>query len=154
MAGTGGRNEGAEAIKGYLDAAGFQTEIDVADPGRFYGSVWGNGWEDLVLMFSGNDVTYLVSAQSWWSHEPKANLASFHRPPELVALFDEALKMRTEEEQKAATEKIVQYMRDEALIIPLYHIPVAIITKPYVHTTYLSQGLVSWDFHDLWMDKH
>ena len=30
----GGRNTGAEAIKGYLDAAGFVTNIDIADPGR------------------------------------------------------------------------------------------------------------------------
>ena len=61
LAEAGGRNVGAEAIKGYLDAAGFVTNIDIADPGRFYGSVFGTGWKDLAFMFSGNDVTYLMS---------------------------------------------------------------------------------------------
>ena len=37
----------AEAIKGYLDAAGFKTNLDIADPGRFYGSMFGTGWKDL-----------------------------------------------------------------------------------------------------------
>ena len=64
---AGGSNTAAEAIKGYLDAAGFVTNIDIADPGRFYGSVFGTGWKDLALMFSGNDYNYLMSANAWWS---------------------------------------------------------------------------------------
>ena len=66
VAEAGGRNTGAEAIKGYLDAAGFVTNIDIADPGRFYGSVFGTGWKDLAFMFSGNDVNYLMSCCAWW----------------------------------------------------------------------------------------
>ena len=63
---AGGSNTAAEAIKGYLDAAGFVTNIDIGDPGRFYGSVFGAGWKDVALMFSGNDYNYLMSCNAWW----------------------------------------------------------------------------------------
>ncbi len=71
IAEAGGRSTGAEVVKGFLDAAGFITNIDIADAGRFYGSVFGTGWKDLAFMFSGNDVTYLMSCCAWWGRSPR-----------------------------------------------------------------------------------
>ncbi len=85
VAETGGRSTGAEAVKGYLDAAGFVTNIDIADAGRFYGSVFGTGWKDLALMFSGNDVTYLMSCAAWWSPTPKTNLTELRASRRVLA---------------------------------------------------------------------
>ena len=39
----------ATALKQYWDAAGIRTTIDMADPGRFYGGLYGGGWQDLLL---------------------------------------------------------------------------------------------------------
>lgn len=151
--GTGGRNEAAEAIKGYLDAVGIETEIDIADPGRFYGSVFGKGWEDLALMFSGTDVNYLVSASRWWGPEPMTNLASMKRSPALVDLFKTAMKARSDADQKAATAKIVKQITDDVQVIPVYHQPAGIIISPRVHTNYPRSGFVAWDFANTWIDK-
>lgn len=153
VAETGGRNAGAEAIKGYLDAAGFVTNIDIADPGRYYGSVFGTGWKDLAFMFSGNDVTYLMSCAAWWGPQPKTNLASFTRPPEFAALFEPALMARTEDEQIAATGKIVAMMADQALMIPVFHYPAGIVIQSSVHTEYpIEAGFVGWSWGTTWMD--
>ena len=150
--GTGGRNVAAEAVKGYLDAAGFQTNIDIADPGRFYGSVFGTGWTDLALMFSAVDVNYLISATRWWGPNPMTNLAGFKRPQPLIDLFNVAVKEQDAAGQEAATEKIVGEMTKEALMIPVYHFPASIIVKPTVHTEYPKAGLARWDYANTWMD--
>jgi peptide/nickel transport system substrate-binding protein len=155
VAEAGGRNTGAEAIKGYLDAAGFITNIDIADAGRFYGSVFGTGWKDLAFMFSGNDVTYLMSCAAWWSPTPKTNLASFQRPPEFAALFEPALMARTEEEQIEKTGDIVGMMNEKALMIPIFHYPATIVIQDYVHTEYpMEAGFVGWSWGTTWMDAH
>ena len=155
VAETGGRSTGAEAVKGYLDEAGFITTLDIADAGRFYGSVFGTGWDDLALMFSGNDVVYLMSCAAWWGPTPKTNLASFKRPDDFVALFEPALNARTEEEQIAKTEDIVRYMNEHALMIPLWQSPATLVIQDYVHCDYpMEAGFVGWSWEKTWMGEH
>jgi peptide/nickel transport system substrate-binding protein len=155
VAETGGRSTGAEAIKGYLDAAGFITNLDIADAGRFYGAVFGTGWKDVALMFSGNDVNYLMSCAAWWSPTPKTNLASFKRPAEFSALFEPAMMARTPEEQEAKTGEIVGMMNQEALMIPVYNSPNTLVIQPYVHTDYpMEAGFVGWSWEKTWMEAH
>jgi hypothetical protein len=150
---AGGSNTGAEAIKGYLDAAGFVTNIDIADPGRFYGSVFGTGWKDLAFMFSGNDYNYLMSCNAWWGPTPKTNLASFKRPDAFAALYTPVNQARTEAEQIAGTEKIVGMMNEQALMIPVFHFPAGIVLQKYVHTEYpIEGGFVHWSWNTTWMD--
>ncbi len=155
VAEAGGRSTGGEAAKGYLDAAGFITNLDIADAGRFYGSVFGTGWKDFAFMFSGNDVVYLMSCCAWWGPQPKTNLASFQRPEEFKALFEPALQAQTEEEQIERTGDIVAYMNEHALMIPMFHQPAALVIQDYVHTEYpLEAGFVGWSWGTTWMDPH
>jgi peptide/nickel transport system substrate-binding protein len=152
---AGGSNTAAEAIKGYLDAAGFVTTIDIADPGRFYGSVFGTGWKDVALMFSGNDYNYLMSCNAWWGPQPKTNLASFQRPEAFKALFEPADMARTPAEQEAKTGDIVAMINEQALMVPVFHYPNGIVIQKYVHTEYpMEGGFVRWSFNTTWMDAH
>ena len=155
IAEAGGRSTGGEAAKGYLDAAGFITNLDIADAGRFYGSVFGTGWKDFAFMFSGNDVTYLMSCCAWWGPQPKTNLASFARPDEFNALFEPAMMARDIAEQETKTGDIVEMMNAQALMIPLFHYPAAIVIQDYVHTEYpMEAGFVGWSWGTTWMDPH
>ena len=155
LAGSGGRNTLAEAVKGYLDAAGFETTLDVADGGRFNTSAWKNGWDDLLLQWIGTGKpNYLNAFQRQLGKYPMARLASFQAPERLAALSEESLTKTTEAEMKDITLKLTTEIEDEALVIPLYFSPAAYIIKPYVHTTYLQQGMVTREFYDEWMDKH
>ncbi len=151
---SAGRNQAAEAIKASLDTGGFDIDVDVADPGRFFASVFKTGWDDLVLYWSGMDATYLLSIQRWFSQAPMSPLASFKRPQEFLAMCEKADTLMNPADQKEITKKLVRYMADEALVIPLWKNPFAIITRPYVHTDYLQQGVNRWKMYDMWMDRH
>ena len=50
--------------------------------------------------------------------EPMSNLASFKRPPELIALAEKSLTMNNQDEQKEITRQLVNMMFDEALAFP------------------------------------
>jgi peptide/nickel transport system substrate-binding protein len=143
----------ATAIKSYMDQAGFNVDIDVADPGRLYGSLWGTGFDDMLLLFSGLDSTYLVTFQRWFGHDPLTNITSFKRSPELLALSRESITYTKEADQKAVTTRLVRMLADEADFIPLYNLTASYMTQPYVHSTYLKEGLIQWRTFDDWMEK-
>jgi len=143
------------ALKQYLDAVGINIDLDVADPGRFYGLVWGyNPGPDLSWMWSGRDVTYLVTYMRWFSTDPFTNLSYLGHTPEQKALDEEAKRIPDTAGQKAITEKIIKYMTDECRIIPVYDVPSAVIVQPWVHTTQFSQGFIRWQTEEVWMEKH
>jgi len=144
----------ATALKSYMDQAGFNVDIDVADPGRFFGSWFGpSGFEDMLLGFTGLDPNYLVTFQRWFSHDPATNITSFKRSPELLALSRESITYTKEADQKAITKKLVRMLADEADVIPIYNIPAAYMTQPYVHSSYLKEGLIRWRTFDDWIEK-
>lgn len=142
------------AVKSYMDQAGFDVDIDTADPGRFFGSLWGKGFDDMLLFLTGLDPSYLVTFQRWFSHDPATNIVSFKRSPELIALSKESITYTKEADQAAITKKLVRMLADEADMIPLYNIPAAYMTQPYVHSNYLKEGLIRWRTFDDWMEKH
>ena len=154
MTEQGGRNALAETLKMYLDQAGFNIDIDIADAGRFFNSLWVNGWDDLALYITGIDETFLATIQYWWGPEPRTTLQSLKMPPEFLDLCTKALKYQKAEEQKAAAKKLIRIIADQALIIPIYFVPVAYNVQPWVHMDYYRNGFPWWTVHDEWMEKH
>ena len=150
---SSGRNDVAEAVKGYLDAVGFKVNLDIADTGRYSAAIYADGFEDLALAMSGNDQDYLVSAQRWWGPQPRLDLQGYECTPELAAIFEKSLKTNDRNEQKKLTEEIVYYIAEEALVIPLYNNPTSVIHNGKVHTTYLQQGLTRFDYANTWLEK-
>ena len=146
--------DAGEAIKGYLDQAGFKCELDLADPGRYFGSVFGTGWEDLLYMFYGMDVNYLATYMSWFSSDPKSNLASFERPPEQVAMDKEAVLIPDTKGQIEMTEKLCRYLYEEARLCPLWWTPATTVCHDYVHHEIYRHGFIRVDWENVWMDKH
>ncbi len=154
MAEMGGRNTIAEALKGYLDQAGFDIDIDVADAGRFFNSLWVNGWDDLAVYITGIDETYLATIQYWFGPEPRTVLQSLKMPADFLDLCSKAQTYRKAEDQKAAARKLVRIVADDALIIPVYFVPVAYNVQPWVHMDYYRNGFPWWKIAENWMEKH
>jgi len=150
----GGRNTGAEAMKGYLDAAGFQTTLDIADPGRFFGSAFGTGWKDCIAMFWGVDENFLFSLAAWFGPSPKTKLAGWAPPEEYYALYEPAMQARTLEEQKEKTKAIVAYMNEHCLVIPGSFVPLTPVYQPWVHANYPDDGISTFYWDQAWMEKH
>jgi ABC-type transport system substrate-binding protein len=143
----------ASGIKGFLDEAGFDCEIDVGDSARYFSSIYSTGWDDLCFAASGIEANYLVTIGRWFSPESKV-LPNFEKPQAIRNLWNEALAAKADLDQEAITRKIIRYVYDEALICPLYKLPTAGIMQPYVHTNYLRQGMLKWDLAGDWMEKH
>ena len=154
MPGIGGGKDIAEAVASFLNQAGITTDVDMADAGRYWGSVFGKGWDDLALCFAGVDYNSLATMQTWFGHEPKTNLASFKRTDKLLALSKESITFKDEARQKEWARKMSMEISEQALVIPLFHNPAAFIMQPYVNTTYLESGMVRWKTYDMWMSKH
>ena len=150
----GGGKDTAEAIKQFLDDVGIEVEIDMSDLGRYFAAMFGTGWKDMLLSFNGTDPTSLATFEGWYGHHPRSHLGSFKAPDELLELSKTALGIKDVEEQKRITRKAAVMMADEALFIPLMHIPSAYLTQPWVHTNYLECGLGRWRTADIWMEKH
>jgi len=146
--------DAGEAIKSYLDEAGFQVTLDIADPGRFFGSVWNTGWEDLVLMFYGMDVNYLGTYMSWFSTDPKSNLASFARTDFQKEKDKEVVLIADTAGQRAMTEELMKHLYEEARLIPLWLVPATWVAHDYVHNEVYRHGFIRWDTENFWMDPH
>ncbi|MBA7630729.1 hypothetical protein ES703_38253 [subsurface metagenome] len=145
------------AIKQYLDAVGIETELDVADPGRFFGTVWGVAQPGLSFMWSGMDITNMMTYQRWFSTDPFTDLVYLGHTEEQAKLDQEALLIPDRAGQVAGTERLYKYMNDGAYLVPVYQQPMATITAPYVHwdgPTQWEQGFVRHQFEIIWMDPH
>jgi peptide/nickel transport system substrate-binding protein len=145
------------ALKQYLDAAGFQIELDIADPGRFYGTIFNTPPgpdQDLSWFFTGRDTNYLMSYMRWFSTTPFTNLSFLGRTPEQAEMDKEAQKLTDIKDQAAMTKKLMRYLMDNALVIPVYDFAVATMQQPWVHSTQYEQGFVRWQMEEIWMEKH
>jgi peptide/nickel transport system substrate-binding protein len=144
----------AEAIAGYLRDVGINVELDQADPGRFFSSLFVNGWPDMILFLTGLDPNYLTTFHRQFGPEPIATYASIGKPPALLDLAGKSVFMKTDAEQKAITKQLVRFMADECMVIPLFMAPAAYVMQPYVHSSYLKEMMMARYTADEWIDKH
>ena len=148
----------ATAIKQYLDAVGFETNIDLADAGRFFPMYWKlggeGGWPDLLLFLQASSPNTFVCMHRTFGPEPKTVITSYVEPPDLTAYFMESRKLFTIEEQKAGAAKIADYFYKYALVIPTWEVPSLYTIAPYVHTTYQFESVICRYCADEWMDPH
>jgi peptide/nickel transport system substrate-binding protein len=146
-----------QAIKRYLDDVGMTVDIDIADAGRYYGSLFFAGWDDLLLGgggFASGDT--LVGFQQNWGDQPLTHMsaASYVLPPELLALSQESRTYPNPADQAAVTVKIFRWIADNAFIIPIYLAPASYVMQPWVHCTYLRENGFAFYFGKYWMEKH
>jgi len=157
IAQAGGVNTDAEAIKGYLDAAGFQVTLDIADVGRYYGSIFGTGWKDLALVaiFSYTQANDLIDFTYWWSGlAAKVKWGSWKASQELVDLFNEALTLRDMKAVEAKVGEIVALMSKDASVCPIFYIPSYAVVQPWTHVDFPASGLIHVDWPNAWIEQH
>lgn len=147
------QDEGA-AVQAYLAAVGIDAKLDLADLGRFYGSVFGKGWSDLALARSGinPDATDLFVH---FGPEPMTyRTGTFKKSPEFLALCEDALHTYNKAEMIEKIKKIVIQGSKDAMIVPVMVSAQANVMQPYVHSTYMLIHTVHWQPYDSWMGKH
>jgi peptide/nickel transport system substrate-binding protein len=146
------------ALKQMLDAAGFSTNLDVADPGRFFGStqfVTPTADQDLMWWITGGmDNNYLSTYFRWFSSTPFTNYTFLGRTQQQIDWDKQAAAATTVQDQQKWTAQLMRYLGDNALIIPVWEQPAFAIQQPWVHSDEYTKGFTRWDTQELWMDKH
>jgi peptide/nickel transport system substrate-binding protein len=146
------------ALKQYLDASGFQCDLDIADPGRFFGTVyWAPPGPDQDLnwwLAGGMDTNYLQTYMRWFSTTPFTDCSYLGHTPEQIEMDKQASLAIDPKDQEVWIGKIMKYLMDNALIIPVYLTPAYVMQQPWVHSTQYTCGFTRWDTQDVWMDKH
>jgi peptide/nickel transport system substrate-binding protein len=145
------------AIKQYLDAAGFQIDLDVADPGRFTATVFNTPPgpdRDLAILWTFMETNYLMTYMRSFGTEPFTDYAFLGHTPEQAEMDRQAQKVTGITEQQAVTRKLMRYITDNALVIPIYDVPGGFMVQPWMHDTYKDQGVNRWQHEEAWMEKH
>ena len=154
---TPDHRDAATAIKQYLDAAGFQIDVDIADPGRFFGTIYWkkpSAEQDLMFWMTGRMPNYLASYFAWMSTEPYTDVSFLGHTPEQEKMDRQAEQLTNTKDKQEMTKKIMRYMMDNALVIPIYDAPGAVMQQPWVHSNRFEQGFIRWQTDEVWMEKH
>ncbi len=147
-------------VKQFLDAVGFEVTIDVADAGRYFGTAYGKdnipaADQDLLWYFAGgNDTNYLQTYIRWFSYDPFTWISYMGRTDEQIAMDKQAMAAVDIADQVNWSKTLMNYLTDNALILPVYGSIGYVIQQPYVHSTQYTQGFVRWQTEEVWMDSH
>ncbi len=145
------------AIQAYLGEVGIIIEPDIADLGRYFGSVFGTGWDDIVFTMSGINPSATDLFVHYGPDPMTFRTGNIYKSPEYLALCAEALDPTVYDSILDAMPKIKEAIRqagEDAMIIPLWRTAEAGIMQTYVHSDYpLIHGII-WTPHDDWMEEH
>ncbi|MBN1177221.1 MAG: ABC transporter substrate-binding protein [Dehalococcoidales bacterium] len=150
-----GTDAGA-AIKAYLGEVGIDVELDVADLGRYFGSVFGTGYTDMVLSASGINPSGTDLYVHFGPDPMTFRTGNIYKSPEYLALCTAALdtKYLTAAEAMPTVKEAIRQGGEDAMIIPLWRTCEAGIMQTYVHSDYPIIHAIIWTPQDDWMEAH
>jgi ABC-type transport system substrate-binding protein len=152
---TGERSrDGATAVKAYLEAIGLEVKLDVADMGRYFASVFGTGWSDLVFAASGINPSGTDIFIHFGPEPMTYRTGNIAKTPEYNKLCEEALHTYDEAKRLKKIEQIVVKGGEDAMVIPIYVSAQANVMAPYVHSNSGKIHSVIWYSYEDWMEKH
>ena len=152
---TGERSrDGATAVKAYLEAIGLEVKLDVADMGRYFGSVFGTGWSDLVFAAHGINPSGTDIFIHFGPEPMTFRTGNIAKTPEYLKLCEEILHTYDEAQRVKKMEKLVVKFGEDAVVIPIYASAQADVMAPYVHSNSGKIHGVIWYSYEDWMEKH
>jgi len=140
-------------IKNYLAAVGIEVELDVADPGRYWGAVNG-GWKGLLLGVSANNPEYAIVWLDHFGPEPMMRFASMAKSPEYLALCDKVVQAPDIPTMRKLTMDMVTQASQDIMAIPITVTNDVMIVQKNVHTSYYKDVDSSyWRIFKDWLEK-
>jgi len=149
-----GPTDQTEAIQTFLADVNIEAEIQVEDPGKFFGRIYGEGWEGGMMFFSVPvDPEFAIG---WFVHfgpQPIFPYVSLEWPEGYYDLVEDVRLAPNMEAMHDATREMMTFLSERAVIIPLITMPTQYITQDYVHTTINQNHFMTWHNYMDWMDK-
>jgi peptide/nickel transport system substrate-binding protein len=139
------------AFQANLRSVGIDAEIQKLDSAKSI-SMAAQGWKDSIFVSGiGMTGTYASTLQTDGPSPTKA--ASAKATPEYKALLTQAAAAKDKDTQKKLTEKLVQLVSDEAIIIPLAIQSRNTVYPNSVHIDLDSISMQFWNPGDAWLSK-
>ena len=144
----------ATSVQSYLAEIGIKVTVDVADPGRYYGSVFGPlGWRDLALAQSGINPDGTDIFVHWGPRPMTFRFGNPAKSAEYLALCEKALKTYDQGSLRTALAQVVKQGGEDAMIVPLFRSAQAVVLQPYVHTDYMKVHTITWFAYQDWLER-
>jgi peptide/nickel transport system substrate-binding protein len=150
---TGTDSNTATAVKRYLDDIGLNCTVDIADPGRYYGSLYGTGWDDLLLGTFGVMGDSLQSFHNNLGDQPLTRMGGWSLPDSILPLSQDSRTKSTAADQQVAVGKLYKALDDGAYLIPIYQFNGAQMMQPYFHTTIGQESGFTQYWAKYWLSK-
>jgi peptide/nickel transport system substrate-binding protein len=150
---TNNAQDMATAIQASAGEAGIVIDIDVADPGRYIGSLYAGGWEGLLLWSCPIDPEFSLG---WFVHfGPQAIFPypSLKWPDEYWTKVTAVRDAPTVEGMRTNTKTLMRFVSDGAYIIPLMTTINMNVSSKKVHTQMNSDHFMTWHNYMDWMSK-
>jgi ABC-type transport system substrate-binding protein len=145
--------EATVAVQGFLSKVGINAQLDWVDFAGFVQYVMG-GWENAFLSCAnGFSAANLNEGIDFVWSQSAAFFPSVLKTDELQRLIDESMSSR--DYDPVLVQKVLRYIHDEAMFLPLYCISRGHAIQPYVHDSgfYTKLGWTQWTPADCWLSK-
>ncbi|OGO30434.1 MAG: hypothetical protein A2Z29_05215 [Chloroflexi bacterium RBG_16_56_11] len=144
------------ALQAYLGEVGITVEPDVADLGRYFGSVFGTGYKNIVFTASGINPSTTDLYTHFGPRPVTFRTGNMYKSPEFLAKCEAALDPKYMDKNQAlpGIKEAVRQAGEDAMLIPLWRTPNSAIMMPYVHSNYFLIHGIIWTPVDDWMEKH
>ncbi|HSW56820.1 MAG TPA: ABC transporter substrate-binding protein [Dehalococcoidales bacterium] len=150
---TGDNANTATAVKRYLDDIGLKCEVDIADPGRFFGSLYGTGWDDLLLSSFGVLGNSLQAFHMNLGDQPLTRMGGWVLPSEMVSMSQDSRNKDTEAGQKEAAGKLYKALSDGAFLVPIFQFRGANMVQPNFKSTLGQESGFTQYWGRYWLEK-
>jgi peptide/nickel transport system substrate-binding protein len=142
----------------YLGLAGITVEPDMADTGRYFGTLFGGGagWEELCITASGINPDASDLFVHYGPNPMTFRTTNMYKSDAFINLCNEAISPQYNSAADAMPKikAAIQQAGEDCLFIPLWRSAEAAIMQTYVHTEYPKIHGIIWSPADDWMDEH
>jgi ABC-type transport system substrate-binding protein len=149
-----GARDAGTAMKAYLEAIGLEVKLDIADMGRYFGSVFATGWSDLAFAISGINPSTTDLFIHFGPEPMTFRTGNIAKTPEYNKLCEEALHTYDDAAYIEKINQVILKAGEDAMVIPIYVSVLASVQAPYVHSNYIKIHSVIWYSYEDWMEKN
>jgi peptide/nickel transport system substrate-binding protein len=159
LAASGGNtNDVMSLLTYYLGLAGITVEPDIADLGRYFGTLFGGGagWEDLCLTASGINPDASDLFVHYGPNPMTFRTTNMYKSQAFIDLCNEAIapEYNSAADAMSKIQAAIRQAGEDCLFIPLWRTAEAAIMQTYVHSEYPKIHGIIWSPADDWMEAH
>ena len=142
----------ATVIQNYLAEIGIDVKLDVSAPGRYWGMIFRNGWNGLLLGVSAINPEYSVAWLHHFGPEPSVKFVSLGKSPEFLEACTNVVKAPDIPTMRNLTMKMITQASQDDMAIPLLNDVTIAVTQKNVETSFLRVlTFSSWNMGEDWM---